>query len=58
MGERISLMPLICGQFGPVYANPRWDEDAEAINEDRYSKSQFWSELWPCTNALSKAAKY
>ncbi|KAK7893833.1 hypothetical protein LTR67_006534 [Exophiala xenobiotica] len=25
------------GEFGPVYANPRWDVDAEEINQDRYN---------------------
>ncbi|KIW30504.1 uncharacterized protein PV07_06246 [Cladophialophora immunda] len=25
------------GEFGPVYANPKWDEDAEAVNQKRYN---------------------
>lgn len=29
--------PIWNGEFGPVYANPRLDEDAEKINEKRYA---------------------
>ena len=25
------------GEFGPVYANPRLDKDAETINNERYN---------------------
>lgn len=28
-------LPIWNGEFGPVYANPRWEGDAEQTNEDR-----------------------
>lgn len=33
---RMHKTPCWNGEFGPVYANPRTDEDADAINESRY----------------------
>ncbi|RVX73436.1 hypothetical protein B0A52_03078 [Exophiala mesophila] len=35
--QRSRGTPIWNGEFGPVYANPRWDEDADAINADRYN---------------------
>ena len=35
--QRTHKTPIWNGEFGPVYANPKWDNDADSINQDRYS---------------------
>ncbi|KAL2427073.1 Beta-xylosidase [Exophiala dermatitidis] len=34
--QRSHHVPIWNGEFGPVYANPKWDQDAESVNQRRY----------------------
>jgi aryl-phospho-beta-D-glucosidase BglC (GH1 family) len=35
--QRTHKVPIWNGEFGPLYANPQLEEDAEAINQDQYN---------------------
>lgn len=35
--QRTHKTPIWNGEFGPVYANSKWDENAEEINQGRYN---------------------
>lgn len=35
--QRKHNVPIWNGEFGPVYANPEYEPDAESINQDRYN---------------------
>ena len=35
--QRMHNTPIWNGEFGPVYAQPKWDEDAESTNQKRYN---------------------
>jgi Cellulase (glycosyl hydrolase family 5) len=35
--QRHHNAPMWNGNFGPVYVNPKWDANADAINQDRYN---------------------
>ncbi|KAL2427050.1 Beta-xylosidase [Exophiala dermatitidis] len=34
--QRTHHVPIWNGEFGPVYANPKWDQDADGVNQRRY----------------------
>ena len=44
--QRQHNAPIWNGEFGPVYANSKWDADAEAINQDRYNLLGYQLEIY------------
>ena len=44
--QREHKVPIWNGEFGPVYANPKWDNDADKVNQCRYNMLAYQLDIY------------